>query len=68
MTHTGKGPGERFSAGTHNIRYRAIDGAGNIGECTFNVVVTGICLVSFDFKSKLLHLKNVIDTHQSLSS
>lgn len=57
MTLTGKGPWERFSAGMHNIRYIAIDGAGNIGECTFKVVVTGSCLKSFSLKFKLLHLK-----------
>ncbi|CAH3141747.1 unnamed protein product [Porites lobata] len=45
MTLTGKGPWERFSAGMHNIRYIAIDGAGNIGECTFKVFVTVVrCL------------------------
>ena len=44
ITRTGKKPGERFSAGEHIIRYRAIDRAGNIGECTFKVFVSGRCL------------------------
>ena len=44
ITRTGKKPGERFSAGEHIIRYRAIDSAGNIGECTFKVSVSGNCL------------------------
>lgn len=44
ITRTGKEHGGRFSAGEHIIRYRAIDRAGNIGECTFKVFVSGSCL------------------------
>ena len=41
ITHFGKRPGERFSAGEHNIRYLATDRTGNIGECKFKILVSG---------------------------
>ena len=42
ITHFGKQPGERFSAGPqHRIRYLASDEEGNVAECAFKVSVSG---------------------------
>ena len=42
IMHFGKGPGERFPAGEHSIRYIASDKRGNVGECKFKIIVRGI--------------------------
>ena len=44
IMHFGKGPGERFPAGEHSIRYIASDKRGNVGECKFKIIVRGIVL------------------------
>ena len=41
ISRSGKRPGERFSAGEHNIRYIASDKTGNVAECRFKVFVSG---------------------------
>ena len=44
IMHFGKGPGQRFPAGEHSIRYIASDKRGNVGECKFKIIVRGIVL------------------------
>ena len=41
VTHSGKKPGERFTAGEHSIRYVGSDKTGNVGECKFKVFISG---------------------------
>merc|ERR1711879_1091442 len=36
---TGPQPGSRFTVGSHQIKYTAIDGSGNQGYCEFRVIV-----------------------------
>ncbi|XP_038060511.1 sushi repeat-containing protein SRPX2-like [Patiria miniata] len=40
----GTAPGSRFNQGSHAIRYRAADAAGNTRDCTFSVTVRGMYL------------------------
>ncbi|XP_015761109.1 PREDICTED: sushi, von Willebrand factor type A, EGF and pentraxin domain-containing protein 1-like isoform X1 [Acropora digitifera] len=40
VTHSGKKPGERFTAGEHSIRYVGSDKTGNVGECKFKVFIS----------------------------
>jgi len=36
---SGSKPGTRMHMGTHDIVYEAVDSRGNVGKCTFQVIV-----------------------------
>ena len=40
-------PGQSFPIGTTTVTYNSTDAAGNMANCTFNVVVTGAFLYIF---------------------
>ena len=48
MTFTGNGanPGN-FSLGITSLSYTAVDAAGNIATCMFEIVVSGMCIWEF---------------------